>query len=137
MMIDQRRRHPVSTVLMLTLGLVACGDGGLVGPVLDVSSQVDNFQFQGSSLGDLSETLSYNWEMTGTVAEVIHATVLAGGAATLILRDANGVEVYNRDLNVQGTFESAAGTAGRWEIAIVLANAGGIVRFGVQKKPDP
>ena len=130
-------RGSYRTVFFLSMGFMACGGGDLVGPALDVSSRVDNFQFQGSSLGSLSETLSYNWEMTGTVAEVIHATVLAGGAATLILRDAKGVEVYNRDLNVQGTFETTAGMAGRWEIAVVLAGAGGIVRFGVRKKPDP
>ena len=137
MMTHQARRRCHRTFLLLALGLGACGGGGLVGPVLDISSQVDNFQFQGSSLNNVSETLSYNWQMTGTIAEVAHATVLAGGAATLIIRDANGVEVYNRDLNVEGIFESAAGTAGRWEIAVVLAGAGGIVRFGVRKKPDP
>jgi len=135
-MVFPQRRY-LLWIFLLALGLVACGDGELVGPVLDVSSRVDNFQFQGSSLSNVSETLSYNWEMTGTVAETVHATVLAGGSATLILRDADGLEVYNRDLNVQGTFDSAVGTAGRWEIDIVLAGAGGIVRFGVQKKADP
>lgn len=137
MTIYRRRGRFRWTFLCLFLGVAACGDGQLVGPVLEASSQVDNFQFQASSFNNLTQTWSYNWRMTGTVAEVVHATVLAGGAATLILRDANGAEVYSRDLNVEGVFESAPGTAGTWEIDIVLSNAGGIVRFGVRNKPDP
>ena len=45
----------------------------------------------------------------------------------LFVRDAGGVEVYRRDLTANGTFQTAAGTAGQWRIRVELARAQGLL----------
>lgn len=126
----------VTGSLIVGGSVLACGDGEIVGPTLDVSSQVDNFQFQGGSLDELTRVLEYNWEITGTVARVVHASIVTNGTAILTMRDADGTQVYQRDLNEAGTFETDEGTAGRWLVVVDFKDASGLVRFGAQKKPD-
>ena len=60
----------------------------------------------------------YSWENTGTTATVDQSASIASGSATLVLRDANGVQVYSRSLADKGTFSSTAGTPGTWTVRV-------------------
>jgi hypothetical protein len=117
-------------LLLLTL---ACGNDSLAPFEPEIANAPDSFQFQVTALRDVTTTREYVWQNAGTVANVNQATALSEGSALLVVRDAGGVEVYRRDLTANGTFQTAAGTAGQWRIRVELARASGAVNFRLQK----
>lgn len=74
-------------VLVLTL-FASCNSDNLIGPgnQLEVTNATDNFQFQVSNLDNVTQTLSYNWSITGDSANVNQASSLAGRSGTLTVR---------------------------------------------------
>ncbi len=132
------RMKPPRRVVALFLMLVPTGcseDGRLIGPQnqMEVTNATDSFQWQVSALSRVSQTLTYTWEHTGTVASVNQASAIAGGSATLRVTDSQGLEVYARGLQENGTFETAPGSPGGWTVTITLTNATGTLNFRLQK----
>jgi hypothetical protein len=114
--------------------LAACGDGATApGRDPEIINSTDNFQYQITAIQDFSGTQVYSWQNTGATATVNQAATVAAGSATLVLRDANGVEVYNRSLADNGTFSSSAGAAGSWTVRVVYSGADATVNFRVDK----
>ena len=114
--------------------LVACGDSATApGRDPEIINSADNFQYQITDIQDFSGTQVYSWQNTGTTATVNQAAAVAAGSATLVLRDANGVEVYNRSLAENGTFASSAGAAGTWTVRVTYSGADATVNFRVDK----
>ena len=125
-------------VLLLLAGMFAgCGGGN---SALNsqfqpqVANQQDNFQFQSTGVQNVTQTLTYTWQNTGTAASINQACTAAPGTAFLHLLDAGGNSVYSADLAANGTFSSITGTAGTWTIRVVLTNVNGTLNFRVQKK---
>jgi hypothetical protein len=118
-------------VALLTFG---CGNG-LLGPSIDpqVTNQTDDFQFQAINLTEATDTYTYSWVNTGTTASVNHSGGVSGGTATLIVRDASGTQRYSGDLKTGGTFTTASGTSGTWQIEVRLDDVAGFVSFRVQR----
>lgn len=125
----------ISALLAVALAAAGCG-GTAIGPdnQLEVTNATDNFQFQVTALDDVSETLTYSWAVTGSLASVDHSSSITGGTATLVIRDADGTQVYGRDLSEDGVFDTGSGTAGTWEIVVDLSGVTGAVNFRVQKQ---
>ena len=119
----------------LSFALAACGDGNPIGPSNqpEVANNPDNFQFQASNLVRTTQTLTYTWTNTASVANVDQSGRIDSGEATLSLRDASGQEVYSRTLTSTGTFKSSSGTAGSWRIEVRLTGVTGTVNFRVQR----
>ena len=126
-----RRRAWRFALVALALAM-ACGDEPLAPFQPEIANSRDDFQFQVTALRDVTTTREYAWEHTGTVANVNHATALSAGSALLVIRDALGTEVYRRSLAEGGTFQTSAGTAGRWRIRVELSRASGAANFRVQ-----
>ena len=121
---------------MLALVVAACGGSdNLIGPdnQLEVTNANDSFQWQVSALSDVTQVLNYNWENTGTSANVNQAPSLDGGAATLEIADADGMVVYTRSLSENGTFTTTSGKAGTWTIKVSLDHARGTLNFRAEK----
>lgn len=118
----------------LVLVSAACGSNP-TGPSNqpEIANNRDNFQFQMSNLRDVTQTLTYTWENTGTIASVNQSGQVGVGSATLTIRDASGTQVYTRDLATTGTFATTAGTAGNWRIEVKLNGVTGALNFRVQK----
>ncbi len=116
---------------------LACSSSNTIGPAnqLQVTNATDNFQFQVSNLGNVTQTLSYTWANTGDSASINQASALTGGAATLTIRGPAGTVLYQAGLQNNGTFHSQKGTVGAWQIQVVLSGADGTVNFRVQKAP--
>lgn len=113
-----------------------CGSDNVLGPdnQLEVTNATDNFQLQATALDNVSQTLAYSWEMTGTQANVNQSGTVTAGSATLRITDGAGAEVYNGNLAETGTFQTTAGgSAGTWSIQLSLSGASGTVNFRVQK----
>lgn len=115
------------------LFVAACGDDPLAPFQPEIGNQTDTFQFQVTALTGVTTTANYEWQNTGTTANVNQSTSLSAGTATLTIRDAAGAQVYSRDLTDDGTFQTTAGAAGRWTITVRLVDASGAVNFRVQK----
>ena len=120
--------------LGFALAAAACG-GNILGPQnqLEVTNATDNFQLQATALDNVSQTLTYTWQNTGTTANVDQSGVIASGSATLVITDDGGTEVYRRSLAQTGSFVSSAGAAGSWTIEVSLSGVTGALNFRVQK----
>jgi hypothetical protein len=127
-------RRLVGLITGLLLMSVGCQNDPFAPFEPEIGNTPDNFQFQVTALKNLSVARDYTWQHTGTVANVDQATSLSAGSATLIVRDAVGLEVYRKDLKANGSFQTAAGAPGQWVIRIALSNASGNVNFRVQKQ---
>jgi hypothetical protein len=127
----QRMRRWLAAGVVL---LAACGDSTTApGREPEIVNTTDNFQYQITEIQDFSGTQVYSWENTGTTATVNQSAAVSAGSATLVLRDANGAEVYSRSLADDGTFSSDAGTAGTWSVRVTYSGAEATVNFRLDK----
>ena len=117
-----------------TLLVIGCSDN-VIGPEneLEFTNETDTFQWQVTALDGVTQTLTYTWPMTGTVADVNQSASPSGGSATLRIQDDAGVEVYSRSLAENGTFQTTQGSAGNWTITVTLQGVSGAVNFRVQR----
>jgi hypothetical protein len=116
------------------LGLAACG-GNVIGPdnQLQVTNTTDSFQLQATGLVNISQTLYYLWENTGTGANVGQSGTVTAGSATLTIQDQAGTIVYLANLGDTGTFQTTPGLAGTWILRIELHGMSGTLNFRLQK----
>lgn len=123
---------------VLLVAVQGCGSGGSssLNPQFQpqVSNLVDNFQFQSTGVTNVTETLTYTWANSGIAATVNQATTVTAGTAVVMIKDANGTQVYSAGLQNNGTFDTATGITGNWQIVVVLSNYSGTLNFRVQKK---
>jgi len=124
--------------LPFAVGLVVCFAGcgsEPVGPGVqpEITNSVDNFQYQVTDIRNYSHTDSYSWQNTGTQASVDQSATVTTGAASIVVLDADGTQVHARSLADNGSFTTAAGTAGTWTIRVTYQVASATVNFRVQK----
>lgn len=100
----------------------------------EISNKTDTFEFQATSVENISQTLQYTWQNTGKVANINQANSLSSGTATITIKDASGAEVYNKDLKENGTFVSGEGTVGAWRIVVNLSGVDGTLNFRAEKR---
>ena len=100
----------------------------------EIGNTADSFQFQVTDMRNVTLTRDYEWQHTGSVANVNQATTISAGSAILTVRDAAGSQVFRRDLTENGTFQTGAGTAGKWNIRVEFSRATGTVNFRVQRQ---
>ena len=124
-------RHAL--LLSLTTSLLACGGTNLIGPAnaLEIANDTDRFEWQVSVLESVTQTLSYTWQNTGTLANIDQSSSITSGTATLSILDAGGTQVYSGSLGQDGTFTTSAGTAGAWRIEVMLSGVDGTLNFRV------
>lgn len=130
------RAHQLSWALLAGgLALAGCSGGNVLGPdnQLEVTNATDNFQLQATALDNVSQTLTYLWENTGTSANVNQSGSVTAGSATLTIFDQAGAQVYVASLASSGTFQSGAGLTGGWTIRVELHGMSGTLNFRVQK----
>jgi hypothetical protein len=120
---------------LLLLLLTACSTDNLLGPdnQLEVTNNTDTFQAQASNMVDITQTLDYTWQNTGTTADINQSGAITSGSGTLRILDADGTQVYSRSLTETGTFATTTGTSGAWSIEVDLSSASGALNFRVQK----
>lgn len=129
------RRAPTALLAAAVL-LAACdGSTNLIGPEneLEVTSAVDQFQFQLSALSDVTDRRTYDWENTGDQAKVDVSQAITGGSALLTIRDADGAVMYSADIAQDSDTNTPSGAPGTWTVEVVLTGATGTFNFRVQK----
>lgn len=128
-------RLPSLAALVTAVGVTACGGSGITNPAFqpEIANTTDSFQLQATGVSKVTQTLTYSWQNTGTLANIDQSGTISSGAATLVLLDAQGTQVYVGDLTSTGSFTSSAGQAGAWTIKIILSGVSGTLNFRVQK----
>lgn len=124
------------TCAVLAIAAVAaCDSSNVIGPAnqLQVTNATDDFQFQVTDLGNVTQTLTYSWANTGDSASINQSSAITGGSATLTVRGPTGTQLYQSNLTANGTFFTALGATGNWQIQVVLNKADGDVNFRIQK----
>ena len=116
--------------------LSGCGSSPPIAPGIQpqIANLTDDFSYQVSSVTNFSGSAPYSWQNTGISANINQSTTVTSGAMTLTITDANGTQVYSRSLSDNGTFVTADGVAGTWQIRITYSGASGTVNFRAQKK---
>jgi len=98
-----------------------------------IINQPDTFAFQATNVANVTQSIQYVWQNSGTSANVNQASQIAAGSATMTIRDAAGQQVYSASLGANGTFVTASGLTGGWTIQLVLTNLTGTLNFRVQR----
>ena len=115
------------------LFLAGCSDDPLSPFQPEIGNNADNFQFQATAVQNVTTTAVYLWNNTGTRAKVNHSSAITDGAAGVVLRDANNVEVYRRSLSLNGDSTSVVGVPGNWTVIVTLTNLDGTLNFRAEK----
>lgn len=115
--------------------LAACGGDSVTNPQFEpeIVNLTDSFAFQVTDLTNVSENVTYTWQHTGTLGNVNQSSSVSAGTATLTILDAQGTQVYSRNLSENGTFTTNAGTDGSWTIQVALSGVSGTLNFRVEK----
>ncbi len=137
MIAPDRIRRVVGVVVFTAVALFAACSGSGTAPLSPFQPQInnapDNFQFQATGVTNVTTTVTYTWQNSGTGASVNQATTVTAGSATVTPYDANGTQVYTRSLADNGTFAANTAVSGAWTIKVVLTNYSGTANFRVQK----
>jgi hypothetical protein len=127
-------RYGFPAAILLVGSLLVGGCSEPLGPFEpEITNATDNFQLQATGVVGLSSTLTYSWANTGTRATVNHSTTTTVGTAELVIRDAAGTIVYDKDLVPSLNEATASGTAGTWTLQLRMTTYSGTLNFRVQK----
>jgi hypothetical protein len=115
--------------------LMGCSSSTQPAPGIEpeIINVTDSFEYQVKSVSGYSGTTSYSWQNTGTAAAVDHSSVVSEGLGSLVVKDANGTEVYSGALSDSGSLVTQTGASGTWTVTISYAMFSGTVNFRVQK----
>jgi hypothetical protein len=132
--VPRTRLFAPRTLLALAL-LAACDTRVTTEP--EYQPQIINirndFAYQVTGLAEFTSDVVYSWQSDGSAATVIQAPNVLTGDATLFIADGSGAQVYQRSLAENGTFATAAGTAGTWTVRLKFAEASGDATFHITR----
>lgn len=96
----------------------------------------DSLRFQASDLDNVTDTRTWNWVMTGSVAAVHHHSFVHHGRVRLTILDAAGDTVYRMvPLEYELENETAVGQPGVWLVFLEFFGARGRVDFSLTRAP--
>ncbi len=123
--------------LIVTAGLLIAGCGGDSNPLApfepEIVSNADAFQFQITGGKNVSVTETYTWTNPTNGVSVDHSTAKTDGAASVVIRDAEGLQVYSSEMKASGTEQSIAGAPGDWMVQVIFTDFDGTANFRVEK----
>ncbi len=129
-----------ASVLVGAVAIVACQDSIIkyLGPANQEIETVlpDSLRYQASDLDNVTDTRSWSWTMTGSVAAVHHKSFVHHGQGRLTILDAAGDTVYRMvPLEYELENETATGQPGVWDVNLELFGARGRVDFILTRAP--
>ena len=130
-----RTRHFAAPALLALAVLAACDTRVTTEPVYQpqIINIRNDFAYQVTGLDAFTSDVVYSWQSDGSAATVIQAPNVLTGAATLFIADGSGAQVYQRSLAENGTFTTAAGTAGTWTVRLKFSEASGDATFHITR----
>ena len=125
----------ISILTLFVLTLTGCGkDTNPIAPFEpEVINNADAFQFQITAAENVTTTVNYQWDNTGTQGTVDHSTARTAGSATVTIFDDTGAQVYSSALLASGNEATISGQAGTWTVRVVFSEFDGAANFRVEK----
>ncbi|RME22605.1 MAG: hypothetical protein D6800_10835 [Candidatus Zixiibacteriota bacterium] len=118
--------------------LTGCGSNNPAAPLSQFQPEIvnltDSFSFQATAVQNVTTTLTYSWQNTGTLANIDHSSAVDSGLASITIFDSNDSLVYSSGLVASLNENSSTGVAGTWRIVVQLTNVYGTLNFRVQKQ---
>jgi hypothetical protein len=99
----------------------------------EIRNNADSFEFQATGITNVTTTVEYFWQNSGTRATINQSSAVTGGSAVVTIFGPDLVERYSSSLATNGTFQSDTATAGTWKIRVTLTNLSGTLNFRAQK----
>ncbi|HTK81295.1 MAG TPA: hypothetical protein VL633_03310 [Bacteroidota bacterium] len=99
----------------------------------EIGNIQDSFNFQATNVSNVSTTLVYAWNNSGTRATINHSTTTTAGSTLLVIKDSIGTTVYSKALSPSLNEPTSVGVAGSWSITLTLTNYSGTLNFRAQK----
>jgi len=131
----KRVRTFLPWALVLLAAPIACSDSpSSPGAQPQIVNETDSFAYQVSSVKNYSGSAVYTWQNTGAAANVDISSAPTSGSAVIVLGDAEGKGVFSEPVSTNGSFPTAAGTAGSWSVQVIYNSFTGTVNFRAQKK---
>jgi len=119
------------------VSIVGCSDSSTPPPPPGIQPEIvnilDSFEYQITAIEGYTGSASYTWENSGAAAAVDHSSVVSNGVGTVVVRDANGAQVYAGEMVASGSVVTSSGAAGTWTVVVTYATFTGDVNFRVQK----
>src|SRR5512134_1673430 len=97
-MISMRNHLTIAGLVLVLAFTYGCdGDSNPIAPSNqpEVANAPDTFQFQASNVARTTQTLTYSWTNTGSVADVNQSGQITSGEAVLTIRDGSNAQVYS------------------------------------------
>ena len=133
-LVRQLSRALLVGFLLAFVGLfVACKNDSLAPFQPEIANNQDSFQLQATGVTNVTTTLTYIWNNSGTRATVNHSTTTTSGTTLLVIKDAVGTTVYSKALSPSLNEATSAGVAGSWTISLTLTYYSGTLNFRAQK----
>ena len=128
------KRH-LSAVVGFALMASGCGSDNVLAPAYQpevVNTPNVAFSFQATGLQDVTDAVSYTWNVSSGQVIIHPATATTSGSIILNIKDAGGAVIYNGGVPASGDITPPAGAAGAWKITVTLQNYSGTINFAVQ-----
>ncbi|GEM_PF-673168 len=120
--------------LFIFMGVLAgCKNDSLAPFQPQIGSIQDSFQLQATNVSNVSTTVVYAWNNSGTRATINHSTTTTAGSTLLVIKDSVGTTVYSKALVASLNEPTSVGVAGSWSITLTLTNYSGTLNFRAQK----
>lgn len=123
---------PALALIMLT---TACGSDSVLDPAFEpevVNTPNVVFSFQATGVQDVSDVVSYTWNVSSGNVIVHPSTSTTSGTITLNIKDAAGTVVFDGTVPASGDITPPAGAPGAWIVTVTLADYTGTINFAVQ-----
>ena len=129
----QIRVFIILLAVSLAIATSGCSDKNTTNPISQFSPEIinnpDAFEFQISDAENVTTTVTYSWENSGTGASIDQSCAITAGTAVITVLDANDVQVYTSDLSIGGSHPTDTGVSGTWTISVNFQDVSGTVNF--------
>lgn len=132
-----RRRLPRLMLAGMAVMIAAAGCNGGSALAPQYQPQVSNtpnvkFSFQATGIQQVSDALTYSWNVSSGQVVIHPATNTTSGTVSLTLKDAAGTVIYSGTIPPSGDITPPAGAPGPWQVGVVLTDYTGTINFAVQ-----
>jgi hypothetical protein len=116
----------------LLLAIAGCASTKTGANDFQVTNKSDFFEFRVGTIDHFTMSQTYAWWNPDSAAVVRQESDIRDGAASVEIRDVDGLVVHSKNLNEKGTMATASGKPGMWSVKVTLDKATGSVGLQVR-----